>query len=67
MKAGVLISASFFVIGIILCLLQLWFTPWDEVLFRKIIITVGAGLLISVVLTFISKELAENRKLKNHQ
>jgi len=65
MKPGVLISSLLFVAGIVIMLLQLWFSLWDAELFFKIMATVTALFIVSLVLSFVYKEIADTNKLKN--
>jgi len=65
MKPGVLISSLLFVAGIALMLLQLWFSLWDAELFFKIMATIAALFIVSLVLSFVYKEIADTNKLKN--
>jgi hypothetical protein len=65
MKAGILISSALFVIDALIMLVQLWFSLWEYELFLKIIITISAFFVISLVLTFVVKEIAETKRLKN--
>ena len=65
MKPGVLISSLLFVAGIAVMLLQLWFSLWDAELFMKIMITLVALFIVSLVLSFVFKEMADTHQLKN--
>jgi len=63
MKTGILTSAFLFVVGIAIVLLQLWFSLWDAELFFKIMATVAALFIVSLILSFVFKEIADTRKL----
>jgi uncharacterized membrane protein YcjF (UPF0283 family) len=64
MKYGVLVSALLFIAGILIMLLQLWFSPWSQQVFMKIMITVAAFFVISIVVAFVNKEIKDTRQLK---
>ncbi len=65
MKTGIIISTAIFVIGVLLVLVQVWFSPWERILFEKIIFTVGGLFVITLVVSFVYKEYKENKKLKD--
>ena len=61
MKAGMKLTIGLFILGIITGLIQLWFTPWLPEFFVKIELTIGALLLIVLVLCFVAKEHHDNK------
>jgi uncharacterized membrane-anchored protein YitT (DUF2179 family) len=65
MKTGIIISTALFVIGVLLSLIQLWFSPWDRILFDKIIFSIGGLFIVTLVVSFVYKEYKENKKLKD--
>lgn len=59
MKNIIVTGTTFFVLSIVLGLVQLWFEPWSFTLFIKLEITVGALFLIILVIGFSRKEYKE--------
>ena len=55
-------AIALFVVGVLLGLLQLWFSPWSGEVFVKIELTLAAMLLVLLVVWFAAKESAETRK-----
>lgn len=64
MKYGAIVSALLFIVGVLIMLLQLWFSPWSQQVLMKIMITVAAFFVISIVVTFVNKEIKDTRRLK---
>ncbi|MES2353009.1 MAG: hypothetical protein V4568_01200 [Pseudomonadota bacterium] len=64
MKLSVVISLALFLLGVLLFLIQMWFTPWSTELFIKLLVTVGAALVIVLVFSFVNKEYRESKNLK---
>ena len=62
MKIGIWISLCLFVIGVVVALIQLWFSPWESQLFIKFEMTIGAFLVIALVVIFVIREYNENKK-----
>jgi len=56
MKSSILLAGLLFVLSLILAIIQVWFTPWTAEIFVKIELTVGALLVIDVVLLYVIKE-----------
>ena len=65
MKHSSVVSASIFIIAVLIMLLQLWFNIWSNGIFEKIMITVASFLAISLVLSFVRKELKDINRIKN--
>ena len=65
MKTGIIISTALFITGVLLSLAELWFRPWDMILFTKIIFTIGGFFIITLVVSFVYKEYKESKKLKS--
>ncbi len=61
MKFGILLGAAFFVLGVMLALVQLWFAPWSAELFVKLEMTIGALCLVVVVVWFVFTEYKETK------
>ena len=56
MKSGVSIATTLFVVGVVLGLLQLWLAPFSAAVFIKLELTLGALLVIALVLAFVRRE-----------
>jgi hypothetical protein len=65
MKTSTKIGAVLFVCGVLVGLLQLWFFPWSPALFIKIELTLGALLVVVLVLAFVTHESKESKSLRS--
>lgn len=65
MKSGTLLATIFFVLGILIALIQMWFTPWSAELFLKLEITAGALFVIVLVVSYVLREHKENETTKS--
>ncbi len=65
MKTGSIICLAIFVLGAILSLTQLWFSPFDVEVFVKIMITLGVIFVVVLGITLVKKEYIENKKMKD--
>lgn len=65
MKRGMLLATFFFVLGILVGLVQMWFAPWDAAFFLKLELTIAAIFLIVLVVNFVIKEHQENEMTKS--
>ena len=61
MKAGIKLTIGLFILSIVTALIQLWFAPWQPAFFIKTELTIGALLLIVLVLCFVAKEHHDNK------
>ena len=61
MKASMKLTIGLFILGIVTGLIQLWFAPWQPAFFIKTELTIGALLLIVLVLCFVAKEHHDNK------
>jgi hypothetical protein len=61
MKLGIKLIVGLFILGVITALIQLWFAPWQPEFFVKTEMTIGALLLIVLVLCFVAKEHHDNK------
>ena len=61
MKASMKLTIGLFILGIVTALIQLWFAPWQPAFFIKTELTIGALLLIVLVLCFVAKEHHDNK------
>ena len=64
MKTAGLISIFLIGAGVLLVLLQLWFTPFDPALFMKMLITLGIFLFLTVAVALIRREYIAEDELK---
>ena len=62
MKATLITGAAFFVLAIVLALVQLWFAPWQAEVFLKLEITLGAFFVIAVAAWFVRKEFKDYKR-----
>ena len=65
MKAGIKLTIGLFILSIVTALIQLWFAPWRPAFFVKTELTIGALLLIVLVLCFVAKEHHDNTITKS--
>ena len=56
MKFGMKLTIGLFILGMVTGLIQLWFSLWQPAFFVKTELTIGALLLIALVLCFVAKE-----------
>ncbi|MDR3425121.1 MAG: hypothetical protein P4M13_08665 [Alphaproteobacteria bacterium] len=63
MKKSTLVCLGFFILGVALFLIQLWFEAWDSITFSKIMITDGVLFIASCVIVFLIKENQEAKKI----
>ena len=65
MKSSTAIAAVLFVCAVLLGLLQLWFAVWSAQLFIKLEMTLGALLIIVLVLGFLNNERKASASLRS--
>ena len=61
MKTGMKLTIGLFILSIVTALIQLWFAAWQPAFFIKTELTIGALLLIVLVLCFVAKEHHDNK------
>ena len=61
MNIGLAIGTGLFVLGVLLCIVQLWFDFWDPLVFFKLEMTIGALILIVFAVWFVNKESREDK------
>ena len=61
MKTTITLGTFLFALGMLLGLIQLWFTPWSMEIFSKLEITIGAFFIIVLVVWFVTKEFKEDK------
>jgi hypothetical protein len=64
MKLGLSICAGLFVVGVLLALGQMWWSPWSPAVFMKLEMSVGGLLLIAGVVWFVVKEYRADKATK---
>lgn len=64
MKYGSVICTILFVLGIVLSLLQMWFSWLDNEIFWKLIITISAFFIIVLAITLVLKEYLSEKEMK---
>lgn len=62
MKTIVILETLLFGLGILVALIQLWFTPWIFALFLKLEITIGAIFMLILVVWFVARELKQDQE-----
>ncbi len=65
MKTSTTLGVALFVAGMIVALLQLWFIPWAPETFIKIELTLGAILLVVLVVGFVLREYREDSETRS--
>ena len=64
MKYGSIICTTLFVIGVVLSLVQLWFSPFEAEIFTKILITLAAIFVIALGVSLVFKEYISDKEMK---
>jgi hypothetical protein len=64
MKSGLMVGVALFVLGVLLGLAQLWFTPWSPDVFVKLEMSIGGLLLIVCVVWFAVKEYRAGKTMR---
>ena len=64
MKYGSIVCTALFVFGVVLSLVQMWFSPLDVVLYWKLIITTGAFFIVALIITLVFKEYLSEKEMK---
>ena len=64
MKYGSIVCTLLFVLGVLLSLAQLWFSPLNPELFWKLLITIGAFFIIALAITLVFKEYLSEKEMK---
>ncbi|WP_448247322.1 hypothetical protein [Thalassotalea agariperforans] len=64
MKYGSLVCTGLFILGVILSLVQMWFTPFETELFWKLLITIAAFFVIALGITLVCKEYLSEKEMK---
>ena len=64
MKTSITVALALFVLGVVVGLLQVWTQWFSDELFVKIELTIGALLLIAVVLGYVVNEYRSYRAIQ---
>jgi hypothetical protein len=64
MKSALVVAVGLFILGVLLGLAQLWFTPWSVDVFFKLEMSVGGVLLIVGGVWFAVKESRSSKALR---
>lgn len=64
MKYGSIVCTALFVLGVILSLVQLWFTPFEPDLFFKLMVTISAFFVVALGITLVFKEYLSEKEMK---
>lgn len=64
MKYGSLVCTGLFILGVILSLAQMWFSPFETELFWKLLITIAAFFIIALGITLVFKEYLSEKEMK---
>lgn len=62
MRNIIVTGTTFFVLGVVLGLIQLWLEPWNFTLFIKLEITLAALFLINLAIGFTRKEYKDYKR-----
>lgn len=64
MKIGIIFSLVFFIIGVVMSILQLWFGLFEYNFFIKMILTLGVLIVLSLVISLALRDYFEEKDLK---
>jgi len=64
MKYGSIVCTALFVLGVVISLLQMWFSIMSAELYFKSIITISAFFVVSLAITLVSKEYLSEKEMK---
>lgn len=65
MKYGSIVCTVLFILGVFLCLGQMWFTPFEPDLFWKLLITIGGFFVVALGITLVFKEYLSEKEMKD--
>ena len=65
MKTIAILETLLFALGILIALIQLWFTPWIFTLFIKLEITIAALFVLILVGWFVAREMKEDQETRS--
>ncbi len=64
MKYGSIVCTVLFVLGVVLSLVQMWFSPLEPGVFLKLLITISAFFIIALGITLVFKEYLSEKEMK---
>lgn len=64
MKYGSIVCTALFVMGVLLSLIQIWFSPLSAEIFWKLILTLGGFFIIALGITLVAKEYLSEKEMK---
>ena len=64
MKYGSIVCTALFVLGVVISLLQMWFSIMSAELYFKSIITISAFFVVSLAITLVCKEYLSEKEMK---
>ena len=64
MKYCSIVCTALFVLGVVISLLQMWFSIMSAELYFKSIITISAFFVVSLDITLVSKEYLSEKEMK---
>ena len=64
MKGGSIVCTVLFVLGVLLSLVQMWFSPLETELFWKLLITISAFFIIALGITLVFREYISEKEMK---
>jgi hypothetical protein len=64
-KGALIAGTALFVVGVVVFMAQLWFTPWSAETFFKVEMTLGGLLVIVVVVWFMVNEYRQDRQTRS--
>jgi len=64
MKTGSIVCMILFVLGVGLSLLQLWFSPFETIMFWKLLLTLAAFFVVTLAVTLVIKEYLSEKDMK---
>ena len=64
MKYGSVVCTCLFILGVVISLIQLWFSPMSAELFWKLIITIAAFFIVALAITLVFKEYLSEKEMK---
>ncbi len=66
MKYGSIVCTVLFVLGVLISLVQLWFSPFETAVFIKLIITIIAFFVVSLGIALVFKEYRSEKEMKKN-
>ena len=64
MKYGSIVCTALFVLGVFLCLVQIWLAPFGHEIFIKLLFTIGALFVVALAITLVTREYFSEKEMK---